>query len=142
MTETTRTRLETIDPMLLRNAGIGGLLGGTALLLVMAGYNAANGMGFWAILNACFAAFVYKNAGMTSMAPMPGEAGMGHEMTGGQHIVASHIAVGTVLHLAMSITGGIAFAAVLAALIRRAGNPQHAVGVRPRWRGGAARFST
>jgi hypothetical protein len=118
MTETTRTRLETIDPMLLRNAGIGGLLGGTALFLVMAGYNAANGMGFWAILNACFAAFVYKGAGMTSMAPMPGEAGMGHEMTGGQHIVASHIAVGTVLHLAMSITGGIAFAVVLAVLIR------------------------
>jgi hypothetical protein len=93
--ESTRTRLGTIHPALLRNAGIGGLLGGTGLFLVMAGYYAANKMGFWAILNACFAAFVYKNGAMSSMAPMPGQAGMGQEMMGGQHIVAStatHIA--------------------------------------------------
>jgi hypothetical protein len=118
MTESTRTRLETIGPALLRNAGIGGLLGGAGLFLVMAGYYGANDMGFWAILYACFAAFVFKNAGMTSMAPMPGEAGMRHEMMGGQHIVVSHIVVGTVLHLAMSITAGVAFAVVLAVLIR------------------------
>jgi hypothetical protein len=50
---------------------------------------------------------------------MPGEAGMPHEtMMGGQHIVASHIVVGTVLHLAMSVTAGVAFAVVLAVLIR------------------------
>jgi hypothetical protein len=55
---------------------------------------------------------------MMPMAPMPGEASMGHEMTGGQHIVASHIVVGTVLHLAMSVTAGVAFAVVLAVLIR------------------------
>jgi len=116
MTEPTRTRLETVDPALLRAAGIGGLLGGAGLFLVMAGYYAANNTGFWAILNACFAAFVYKNAGMTPM--MPGEAGMGHEMMGSQHIVASHIVVGTILHLAMSVTAGIAFAVVLAVLIR------------------------
>jgi hypothetical protein len=111
-------RLDTITPTLLRAAGIGGLLGGTGLFLVMAGYNAANNMGFWAILNSCFAAFVYKSAGMTSMAPMPGETGMAHEMMGGQHIVASHVAVGSVLHLAMSIGAGIAFAIALAVLIR------------------------
>ncbi len=111
-------RLDTITPALLRAAGIGGLLGGTGLFLVMAGYNAANNMGFWAILNACFAAFVYKSAGMTSMTPMPGEAGMAHHAMGGQHIVASHVAVGTVLHLAMSIGAGVAFAIVLAVLIR------------------------
>jgi hypothetical protein len=111
-------RLDTITPGLLRAAGIGGLLGGTGLFLVMAGYNAANNMGFWAILNACFAAFVYKSAGMTSMTPMPGEAGMAHHAMGGQHIVASHIAVGTVLHLAMSIAAGVAFAIVLTVLIR------------------------
>jgi hypothetical protein len=116
MTESTRSRLESIDPALLRNGAIGGLLGGTGLFLVMAGYYAANNMGFWAILNACFAAFVYKNAGMKPM--MPGEAGMGHEMMGGQHIVASHIVVGTILHLAMSVTAGVAFAVVLAVLIR------------------------
>ena len=43
---------------------------------------------------------------------------MRHEMMGGQHIVASHIVVSTVLHLAMSISAGIAFAVVLAVLIR------------------------
>jgi len=37
MTEPTRTHLETIDPALLRAAGIGGLLGGAGLFLVMAG---------------------------------------------------------------------------------------------------------
>jgi hypothetical protein len=110
--------LDTISPTLLRNAGVGGLLGGTGLFLGMAGYNAANAMGFWAILNTCFAAFVYKSAGMTTMPHMPGEAGMAHEMMGGQHIVASHLVVGTVLHLAMSITAAVAFAVVLAALIR------------------------
>src|SRR5262249_22473062 len=52
------------------------------------------------------------------MPHMPGEAGMAHEMMGGQHIVASHFVVGTVLHLGMSITAGVAFAVVLAALIR------------------------
>jgi hypothetical protein len=114
----TRARLDTISPTLLRNAGIGGLLGGTGLFLVMAGYNAANSMGFWALVNTCFAAFVFKTAGMTPMPHMPGEAGMAHEMMGGQPIVASHLVVGTVLHLAMSITAGVAFAVVLAVLIR------------------------
>jgi len=113
-----RARLDTISPTLLRNAGIGGLLGGTGLFLVMAGYNAANTMGFWALVNTCFAAFVYKSAAMTPMPHMPGEAGMAHEMMGGQHIVAGHLVVGTVLHLGMSITAGVAFAVVLAALIR------------------------
>jgi hypothetical protein len=87
--QSTRARLDTISPTLLRHACIGGLLGGTGLFLVMAGYNAANTMGFWALVNTCFAAFVFKSAGMTPMPHMPGEAGMGHEMMGGQHIVAS-----------------------------------------------------
>jgi hypothetical protein len=119
-TEPTSTRLETISPRLLRTAGAGGLLGGTGLFLVMAGYNAANSMGFWAILNSCFAAFVCKSAGMTSMTgepAMPGETGMAHAMTG-QPIVASHVVVGTLLHLAMSIGAGVAFAVALAVLLR------------------------
>jgi hypothetical protein len=119
-TQATQPRLDVISPALLRHAAVGGLLGGIGLFLVMAGYNAANNMGFWAILNACFAAFVYNSAGMTSMTPttpMPGEKGMAHSM-GGEHIVASHIAVGAVLHVGMSIGAGIAFAVVLAVLIR------------------------
>lgn len=109
---------------MLRRAAIGGLLGGVVLFLLMAAYNAAQGMGFWSILNACFAAFVYKNAGMTGESGMTSAASSsmpGHEamtMTTGGPIVASHLIVGGLLHLAFSAAAGIAFALVIALLIR------------------------
>jgi hypothetical protein len=105
----------------LRRSAVGGLLGGVVLFVVMAGYNAGHSMGFWSIVNACFAAFVYKNAGMNPM--MEGSAGkpmMGHEMMNSP-IVGSHLAVGSVLHLLMSATSGIAFVLVLAVPLRIGG---------------------
>lgn len=130
---TRSARLDRFDAHFLRTAAIGGLLGGTALFLLMAAYNAVQGMGFWSLLNACFAAFIYKNAGMTSggmmhgSTSMPGEKTMpGHEtmmMNGNAPIIASHITVGTILHLAMSMASGIAFAVAIALLIR--------VGIKP-----------
>lgn len=118
-------KLSNIRLPLLRNAAIGGLLGGLVLFAVMASYNAANGMGFWAILNSCFAAFVYKSAQMSPMGGMHERAMPGHTMPahgmmsmGGDKIVASHVIVGGLLHLAMSVGAGIVFAVVLAVLIR------------------------
>jgi hypothetical protein len=108
-------RLSTIRLPLLLNAAIGGLLGGLVLFAIMASYNAANGMGFWAILNSCFAAFVFKSARMEPMHAMPGHHMMS---TGGDHIVTSHVIVGGLLHVAMSIGAGVAFAVALALLIR------------------------
>jgi hypothetical protein len=49
MTVTSASRhtceLSRIGPPLLRNGAIGGLLGGLVLFLIMASYDAANGMG-------------------------------------------------------------------------------------------------
>jgi hypothetical protein len=109
-------QLSSIRPSLLRAAAIGGLLGGLVLFAIMASYNAANDMGFWAILNSCFAAFVYKSA---RMAPMHEPAMPGHAMSmGSEPIVTSHVVVGGLLHLAMSIGAGAAFAVALTLLIR------------------------
>lgn len=108
-------RLEHVDTRLVRAGAVGGLLGGLVLFVVMAIYNAATGMGFWSILNACFAAFVFSSAKM-----MP-EPAMGHGMSEpmmAEPIVAGHLVVGAALHVAMSVVAGIAFAAVLALLLR------------------------
>jgi hypothetical protein len=151
--------LARIEPRLLGTAAVGGLLGGLVMFFVMAGYNAASGMGFLTILNVCFAAWVFRGTAMaagtmgespmpahTAMAsheamasPMPGhsaaagamgaESAMaGHAAMGGhgmgaaammnQPILASHVIVGGLLHLAMSAAAGVAFAVVLAVLIR------------------------
>ena len=151
--------LARIEPRLLGTAAVGGLLGGLAMFFVMAGYNAASGMGFLTILNVCFAAWVFRGTAMaagpmgespmpahTAMAsheamasPMPGhsatagamptESAMaghaamsGHGMGAGammnQPILISHVIVGGLLHLAMSAAAGVAFAVVLAVLIR------------------------
>lgn len=119
-TSAAAAQLGTIRVLLLRNAAIGGLLGGLVLFAIMASYNAANGMGFLAILNSCFAAFVYKSAQMSPMAGVHETAMPGHHMMsmGSDKIVTSHVIVGGLLHLAMSIGAGIVFAVVLAVLIR------------------------
>ena len=148
-----------IEPRLLGAAAVGGLLGGLAMFFVMAGYNAASGMGFLTILNVCFAAWVFRGTAMaagpmgespmpahTAMAsheamasPMPGHSatagamptesamaghaamsghGMGAAAMMNQPILVSHVIVGGLLHLAMSAAAGVAFAVVLAVLIR------------------------
>ncbi len=61
--------LARIDLKLLRTAAVGGLLGGMVLFLLMASYNASTGMGFLTILNVCFAAWVFRGAGMTAAMP-------------------------------------------------------------------------
>jgi hypothetical protein len=61
-----------IEPRLLRIAAIGGLLGGLAMFFVLAGYNASAGMGFWAILNVCVAAWVFRGTTMTAAATPAG----------------------------------------------------------------------
>lgn len=133
MTEVSRhagERLASVDARLLRSAAVGGLIGGLALFLVMAVYNAEKGMGFWSILNACFAAWVYKSARMSPMMgesggkPMMGESAgkpmVGHEMMNSP-LVASHVAVGSALHLLMSAVSGVTFVVVLALLLRIGG---------------------
>jgi len=151
--------LARIDRRLLGTAAVGGLLGGLAMFFVMAGYNAASGMGFLTILNVCFAAWVFRGTAMaagpmgespmpahTAMAsheamasPMPGHSatagamptesamaghaamsghGMGAAAMMNQPILVSHVIVGGLLHLAMSAAAGVAFAVVLAVLIR------------------------
>ena len=151
--------LARIEPRLLLTAAVGGLLGGLAMFFVMAGYNAASGMGFLTILNVCFAAWVFRGTAMaagpmgespmpahTAMAsheamasPMPGHSaavsamptessmaghaamsghGMGAAAMMNQPILVSHVIVGGLLHLAMSAAAGVAFAVVLAVLIR------------------------
>ena len=151
--------LARIEPRLLGTAAVGGLLGGLAMFFVMAGYNAASGMGFLTILNVCFAAWVFRGTAMaagtmsespmlahTAMAsheamasPMPGHSatagamptesamaghaamsghGMGAAAMMNQPILVSHVIVGGLLHLAMSAAAGVAFAVVLAVLIR------------------------
>jgi hypothetical protein len=123
--------LARIEPRLLRTAAIGGLLGGLLMFLLMAGYNASAGMGFWTILNVCFAAWVFRGTTMTAAMPAAHHAmGMHHEAMGMHHramgaaammnepLSASHVIVGGLLHLAMSAVAGVAFAVVLAVLIR------------------------
>ena len=140
--------LARVESRLLRTAAVGGLLGGLVMFFLVAGYNASAGMGFLTILNVCFAAWVFRGAGMTAAAmpekhmaksamptytamasPMPthsamaSNAGMGHHGMGAaammnQPLVASHAIVGGLLHLAMSAFAGMAFAVVLALLIR------------------------
>jgi hypothetical protein len=163
-----RSALTRTGSRLLLTAAVGGLLGGLALFFVMAGYNAAAGMGFLTILNVCFAAWVFRGTSMAAATPaghmgnsaMPGESAMpshtpmpsampsnsemasampshtamagqagmgsgamGHHGMGAsammnQPILVSHVIVGGLLHLAMSAAAGIAFAVVLAVLIR------------------------
>jgi hypothetical protein len=128
--------LDRIDPRLLGTAAVGGLLGGLMMFFLMAGYNASVGMGFLTILNVCFAAWVFRNSAMT--AAMPAAHGMAmHHSAMGMHnekmgihhgagtaammnepLSASHVIVGGLLHLGMSVVAGAAFAAVLAMLIR------------------------
>ena len=103
-------------------------------------------MGFWTILNVCFAAWVFRGTGMTSAAmpgkhmaespmpshtattsPMPAHSEVASPAATGGHgmgammnepILASHVIVGSLLHLAMSAAAGAAFAVALAVLIR------------------------
>jgi hypothetical protein len=127
--------LARIEPRLVGTAAVGGLLGGLVMFFLMAGYNASAGMGFLTILNVCFAAWVFRGTAMTAMpakhmaGPMPthsamaSHAAMGHHGMGAaammnQPVLASHVIVGGLLHLAMSAFAGMAFAVVLAVLIR------------------------
>jgi len=137
--------LARIEPRLLGTAAVGGLLGGLVMFFLMAGYNASAGMGFLTILNVCFAAWVFRGTAITTMpakhmvGPMPSHsamasampthsamashAAMGHHGMGAaammnQPVLASHVIVGGLLHLAMSAFAGMAFAVVLAVLIR------------------------
>jgi hypothetical protein len=137
--------LARIELRLLGTAAVGGLLGGLVMFFLMAGYNASAGMGFLTILNVCFAAWVFRGTAMTAMpakhmaGPMPSHsamasampthsamashAAMGHHGMGAaammnQPVLASHVIVGGLLHLAMSAFAGMAFAVVLAVLIR------------------------
>jgi hypothetical protein len=139
--------LARINPRLLRTAAVGGLLGGLVMFFLVAGYNASAGMGFLTILNVCFAAWVFRGAGMTTAASMPekhmakampshtampspmpshsamaSHAAMSHGMGAAgmmnQPLVASHAIVGGLLHLGMSAGAGMAFAVTLALLIR------------------------
>jgi hypothetical protein len=128
--------LARIEPRLLRAAAVGGLFGGLVMFFLVAGYNASTGMGFLTILNVCFAAWVFRGTTMTTAMPaehmakhaMPahsavashtamGGHGMGAAMMN-QPLLASHVIVGGLLHLAMSAFAGAAFAVVLAVLIR------------------------
>lgn len=109
------SRLEHVGSRLVRHGAVGGLLGGLVLFVVMAAYNASTGMGFWALLDACFAAFVFPSARMMPE-PMMGHGSAAPMMA--EPIVASHLAVGAVLHVLMSAAAGIAFALVLAMLLR------------------------
>ena len=138
--------LARIDASLLRTAAVGGLLGGLVMFFLMASYNASAGMGFLTILNVCFAAWVFRGTTMAAMpaehmarsamptrtamaSPMPSHSAMAsHAAMGGhgmgaasmmnQPILASHVIVGAMLHLAMSAFAGTVFAVVLAVLIR------------------------
>jgi hypothetical protein len=134
--------LARVDRKLLTTAAAAGLLGGVALFLVMAGYNASAGMGFLTILNVCFAAWVFRGAAMAAppmaerhmamtghhatMAHNAGmsHAGMAHPMGTtmmNEPLQASHVIVGGLLHLGMSAVTGVAFAVALALLIRAGG---------------------
>ena len=139
--------LARVGPRLLGTAAVGGLLGGLVMFFLMAGYNASVGAGFWSIINVCFAAWVFRGLVMTPAMPaehmassampshsamasaMPSHSAMaGHAAMGGhgmgvatmmnEPLVASHLIVGGLLHLAMSAFAGIAFAVVLAVLLR------------------------
>jgi hypothetical protein len=138
--------LARVDPRLLRTAAVGGLIGGLGLFFVMAGYDASAGMGFWTIVNVCFAAWVFRGTRMTGAAmparhmaespmpshtamtsPMPAHSQMATAAAMGHHgmsaminepILASHVIVGGLLHLAMSALAGVAFAVALGLLIR------------------------
>lgn len=135
-----------IGPRLLATAAVGGLAGGLAMFFVLAGYYASAGFGFWTILNVCFASWVFRGTTMTATpgehmpgsampsheamaSPMPShEAMTGHAAVGGhgmgmagmmnQPLLASHVIVGGLLHLAMSAFAAAAFAVVLVLLIR------------------------
>jgi hypothetical protein len=126
--------LARIEPRLLGTATVGGLLGGLVMFFLMAGYNASAGMGFLTILNVCFAAWVFRGTAMPAAHGMAMHhkataMGMRHETMGMHHTMgtatmmneplsASHVIVGGLLHLAMSALAGVAFAVVLAVLIR------------------------
>jgi hypothetical protein len=126
--------LARIEPRLLGTAAVGGLLGGLVMFFLMAGYNASAGMGFLTILNVCFAAWVFRGTAMPAAHGMPmhhkaTSMGMHHETMSMHHAMgtvtmmneplsASHVIVGGLLHLAMSAFAGVAFAVVLAVLIR------------------------
>jgi len=136
--------LARIDTRLLRTAAVGGLLGGLVMFLLVASYNASSGMGFLTIVNVCFAAWVFRGTAMTAMPAAHHAMGMHHKAMGMHHhamgmhhhamgmhhhamsstammnqpLLASHLIVGGLLHLAMSAFAGAAFAVALAVLIR------------------------
>jgi hypothetical protein len=96
---------------------VGGVLGGLVLFVQMAVYNGVSGMGFWSLLNSCFAAFVFPDISRGTR----GEPMIAHNTAGvamDSPLVASHLVVGALLHLAESVVAGIAFAVVLALLLR------------------------
>ena len=122
--------LANVDRRLLSTAAVGGLLGGIAMFLVMASYNASGGMGFLTILNVCFAAWVFRGSTMAPAMPerhmtmMGHHTAMGHAMGGtmmNEPVRASHVIVGGLLHLGMSAVTGAVFAIALALLIRAGG---------------------
>lgn len=106
-----------LDARLVRQGAVGGLLGGLVLFAQIAIYDGVSGMGFWSLLNSCFAAFVFPDTSRTTR----GEPTMAHDMTDmarDSPLVASHLIVGALLHLAVSAAIGIAFVVLLALLLR------------------------
>lgn len=103
-----------IDSRFVGLAAVSGGAGGVAMALWMATYSAATNNGFWTPFNVCFASFIYRSEAKMMM----DEAMMHPGMSMNEPVVASHLAVGFLLHMGFSIVVGISFALILLAAIR------------------------
>ena len=103
-----------IDSRFVGLAAVSGAAGGVAMAMWMMIYSAATNNGFWTPLNVCMASFIYRSEAKM----MTDEMMMHPGMSMNEPVVASHLAVGFVLHLGFSIVVGISFALILLAAIR------------------------
>lgn len=103
-----------IDSRFVGLAAVSGAAGGVAMAMWMMIYSAATSNGFWTPLNVCMASFIYRSEAKMMM----DEAMMHPGMSMNTPVVASHLAVGFLLHMGFSIVVGIAFALILFAAIR------------------------
>jgi hypothetical protein len=104
-----------IDGRFVGLAAVSGAAGGAVMALWMMIYYAAIGDGFWTPLNVCMASFVYRSDAQMLMHEMMMHPGM---MSMNEPVVASHLAVGFLLHMTFSIVVGVSFGLILFAATR------------------------
>jgi len=99
-------------PRLAGYGAVAGMVAGLGMAIWQMIDSAISGSGFWTPVNLCMASFVYRGEASMIEHDMMTHPGMSMNMP----VVASHLAVGMVLHVAFSMMVGVVFIAILSRL--------------------------